>query len=113
MQIITTAQLRETLSAPNMVTVVEVLSRSDFNEGHLPGAINVPFNEEFDRRIQETVPGKEQRVVVYSSDQNSDASRQAAERMEELGFTDVLDYADGKAGWRDSGLPLDEGSSAG
>jgi rhodanese-related sulfurtransferase len=38
------------------VSVVEVLPEPNFREGHLPGAINVPFDEAFDEHIQSAIP---------------------------------------------------------
>lgn len=107
MQTITTDQLRDRLSAPNNLRLLEVLSPGDYEDGHIPGALNVPFNDRFDTAVQETIPHKDQWIAVYCSDSNCSMSAQAAERMESLGYTNVIHFADGKSGWKDAGLPLD------
>lgn len=84
---------------------VEVLPKSEFGHFHLPGAINVPLDDDFDARIQEAIPDKHQPVVVYCKDATCDASPQAAERMEALGYDRVYDYSAGKADWEAAGLP--------
>lgn len=89
------------------VTVVEVLEERYFNKFHLPGAINVPLDADFDRRIQEAVPDKDQPVLVYCMDEQCLRSPQAAERMDALGYSHVYDYAAGKMDWCDAGLPVE------
>jgi rhodanese-related sulfurtransferase len=85
---------------------VEVLSNGEFRDFHLPGAINVPLDDDFDVRIREAVPDKHPPVVVYCKDETCDASPQAADRMEALGYDRVYDYAAGKRDWKDAGLPV-------
>lgn len=89
------------------VIVVEVLDRQYYNKFHLPGAINVPLSGDFDQEIQRAVPDKSQPVAVYCMDEECDASPLAAERMEELGYERVYDYAAGKMDWKEAGLQIE------
>lgn len=89
------------------VTVVEVLGNDAYKEFHIPGAINVPFGEDFDSRIGAAVPDKHEPVAVYCKDENCDASPKAAARMEELGYDRVYDYEAGKEDWKSAGLPIE------
>jgi hypothetical protein len=44
--------------------VVEVLDEKYYRKFHLPGAINVPLDADFDKHIQNQVPEKSLPVVV-------------------------------------------------
>jgi len=87
--------------------VVEVLDPKYYDKFHLPGAVNVPLDANFDREIQQAAPDKSHAVIVYCMDDDCDASPNAAERMEDLGYERVYDYAAGKMDWKDKGLPIE------
>jgi len=106
MQTIGRQQLYERLDK-NEVTLVEVLNEDYFRKFHLPGAYNVPPGEDFDEEIQQVVPDKSAKVVVYCLDSDCDASPKAAKRMEELGYQNVFDYEAGKVDWKEAGLPVE------
>jgi rhodanese-related sulfurtransferase len=84
-------------------TVVEVLGKDQYDDFHLPGAVNVPLGDTFTEAIRAAVPDKHQPVVVYCWDENCDASPKAAKRMEQLGYDRVYDYVAGKADGRGAG----------
>jgi len=105
MQLIDRQDLKEMMEKKD-VTVVEVLGQEAYNAFHLPGAINVPLSGDFAAEIQEAVPDKSQPVVVYCMDEDCDASPKAAERMDQLDYEAVYDYAAGKKDWREAKLPV-------
>ena len=79
-----------------------------YEDGHIPGAINIPHTE-----VQELAPSllpdKDAPIVVYCASgpcQNSDL---AARQLERLGYTNVRDYHEGKAEWVAAGHPLESG----
>jgi rhodanese-related sulfurtransferase len=90
------------------VTVVEVLGADNYNDYHLPGAVNVPLGERFDEQIQQVVPDKSTPVLVYCYDSDCDASPKAARRLEKLGYETVYDYEAGKVDWKQAGLPVEK-----
>jgi rhodanese-related sulfurtransferase len=87
--------------------LVEVLGPDEYEDFHLPGAINVPLGAGFDRRIQRALPDKRCPVVVYCRDQDCNASPAAARRLEEIGYEHVFDYAAGKQDWKAAGLRVE------
>lgn len=99
-------QLKQKLES-NGVALVEVLAPEAYREFHLPNAINVPIGERFEEDIQQAVPEKTQSVVVYCMDEQCNASSKAAKKMEELGYTNVVDYEGGKVDWKEAGLPVE------
>jgi rhodanese-related sulfurtransferase len=106
MQTITRHELNERL-ANDGLTLVEVLGSKYFRKFHLPGAINVPLDGDFDEQIQKAVPDKNSLVVVYCMDADCQASPKAGRRMEELGYRRVFDYEAGKTDWKEAGLPVE------
>lgn len=97
----------KTMLNQNHVELIEVLPPEQYKEFHLPGAINIPLGDDFDKRIQQAVPDKSGHVVVYCLDAECQASPKAARRMEELGYQQVYDYEAGKEDWKAAGLPID------
>jgi rhodanese-related sulfurtransferase len=107
MTTITREKVKQQLDRHEGATLVEVLDEDHYQEFHLPGAINVPLSEEFERRIADAVPIKDERVILYCQDVDCPASAQAAERMETMGYSNVYDYEAGKADWKRAGLPIE------
>lgn len=87
--------------------VIEVLGPEYFDKFHLPGAQNIPLDENFDTKIQQAVPDKSQPVIVYCLNQDCEASPKAAKRMEELGYQNVYDYEAGKMDWKEAGFHVE------
>lgn len=87
--------------------LIEVLGEKDYRDFHLPGALNAPLQDGFETRIQQLVPDKETRVVVYCRDEDCTASPAAAKKMEEIGYHNVADYAAGKMDWKAADLPVE------
>lgn len=106
MHTITREELSERLDEDDL-TLVEVLDNKYYQKFHLPGAINVPLDDGFDDNIFNSVPAKGSLVVVYCADSDCDASVKAGKRLNELGYTQVLDYEAGKADWQEAGLPVE------
>lgn len=88
--------------------LVEVLPREEYDELHLPGAINLPLKE-LDAQHAERLD-RERPVIVYCWDALCDMSPRAATTLDQLGF-DVYDYALSKVDWMAHGLPV-EGTAA-
>ncbi len=84
--------------------LVEVLPAEEYDELHLPGAINLPLKEldaQHAERLDRARP-----VVVYCWDALCDMSPRAATRLEELGF-EAYDYALSKVDWMAHAMPME------
>ncbi|MDP8236767.1 MAG: rhodanese-like domain-containing protein [Candidatus Erginobacter occultus] len=82
--------------------LVEVLSADLYRGRHIPGAINLPLEELAETAGSRLKPGMT--VVVYCGKYSCPASTNAARKLTELGFPDVLDFKAGKHGWAAAGL---------
>lgn len=110
MKTITRDELKQRMEGGKNLAVIDVLGEEYFKKYHLPGAMNIPAGaSDFDERIQEAVPDKNQPVVVYCMDEACPASPKAAKRLEELGYGEVYDYEAGKEDWKAAGLPVSNG----
>lgn len=101
-------QVRKRIDAGTAV-VVEALPPSYHRDRHLPGALNLP-HDQVDALAPGLIPDKDSEVIVYCADQACPNSHLAAQRLEELGYTNVSTYADGKADWVGAGLPTESGA---
>ena len=110
MKPITRDELKAWLDSHEDFILVETLPEEYYNDWHLPGAINVPLDDNFDDQIQQLIPDKGQGVVVYCMNLECDMSPKAGTRMVELGYTRVFDYQEGKADWKEVGLPVETGT---
>jgi rhodanese-related sulfurtransferase len=91
-------------SGGSRVQVVEVLPASEFEDEHLPGAVNLPLVDMTTSDAVTAVLDPSRPTVVYCYDYQCDLSPRAAHRLEVLGFDDVYDYVPGKAAWLGEGL---------
>ena len=86
--------------------LLEILAPTSYAYGHLPGALNLP-PDDVKPRAHELIPSRDTEVVVYCGNRDCHASTHAASELASLGYTRVLDYLDGKADWKEAGLPLE------
>jgi len=93
------------------VTVVEALPAMYFEKEHIPGAININ-HDEIDAKAPELLPDKDAAIVTYCASLSCQNSEAAARRLEALGYTNVREYAEGKADWTAAGLPTESRSAA-
>jgi len=99
----------KTLVAQDRAQLVEVLPPSEFEKEHLPKAINIPLAKltpEHTRHLR-----KDQAVIVYCENYQSDFSARAAWRLESMGFQEVYRYTPGKRDWIAAGFDT-EGEAA-
>jgi len=85
------------------VTVLDVRSANEWDEGHLPGATHIPLGYLVDR-LGDIPPNRP--VVVQC--QSGGRSSIAASILERAGFRDVSNLTGGLSAWTASGLPIEE-----
>lgn len=100
-------QLLEMKTNHDDFMIVDVLSPEKFQDGHIPGAVNIPANkiaQEAKNRID-----KKDTVVVYCGSYTCGASTVAARELLDLGYTKTLDFKGGKKAWTNAGMDLEIG----
>ena len=99
---VTPDALLASIGAGTAPVIVDVRTRREYEAGHVPGAIHIPFYTLLVR--QDDIPGPRERpVVVYCEHGPRAGVARFALRL--TGFTDVR-YLDGHmSGWKERGLP--------
>lgn len=83
--------------------VLDIREAKEFREGHITGAINIPYAS-FNERWSVLEPHKEKPVVIVCKmGQHSGA---IGKILKEKGFTDIRRLSGGIATWQGDNLPL-------
>lgn len=106
MQKTTRDDLRSRLEDNDRFTLIEVLEPTAYESHHLPRAVNIPLDDEFEAKVERVVTDKGEPIIVYCESARSGDSNAAAHRLEAMGYRQVFDYEGGKADWRRAGLAL-------
>ena len=69
--------------------ILDVRTAAEFDEKHIPGAINIP-NETIGTDTIPELPNKDQLILVYCRSGNR--SKQASEKLVKLGYTNVVEF---------------------
>ena len=85
---------------PNLV-ILDVRTVSEYVEGHIEGAINIPV-QELEDKIDEI--SKNDEFLVYCRTGNR--SSQAVSILESSGFTKIFHMDEGITGWKNAGYPI-------
>ena len=94
---ITPAALRRRLGERDAPVVLDVRTRSEFEAGHVPGAINIPFSEIGTRAGEIPSKGRNE-LVVYCG--HGPRAWIAAARLRQLGYRQIIYLRGHWAAWR-------------
>src|SRR5689334_21621859 len=95
---ITRDELKAKLDSRARIVVIEALPAKYFQQGHLPGAINIPHDAPVAAFIN-ALPDLNAEIVTYCASDTCPNSGIAADRLAALGYRNVREYHEGKAGW--------------
>lgn len=76
------------LESENDYLILDVRTEQEYFSGHIPGAMCIP-NEDIDETVVEILTDKEQVIFVYCRSGNR--SKQAAEKLANLGYTNIVE----------------------
>ena len=79
----------ELMEADSDYILLDVRRDDEFEEGHIPGAINIP-NESIGTEEIAELPDKNQTIYVYCRSGNR--SKQASQNLVDLGYTNVIEF---------------------
>ena len=89
--------------SPVPFVFLDVRTRMEFDEGHVPGALHIPI-QTLANRLQE-VP-QDKRLYVYC--ESGVRSTNAATYLADQGFTQVENVKASMRGWRNAGYPIEK-----
>ena len=107
MKTINASQLNDIMEREDDWVLLDVLPKQQYEKEHIPGAHNVPLDEDnFVERVRGVTESEEDQVVVYCANDACELSPTAARRLEDAGFANVLDFEGGVEAWKDSGFEV-------
>jgi len=88
--------------------VIDARAPEAFEDGHIAGAINIPYDRlpEYFDELTGLIPS-DARVVCYCWSETCDFSDQLATELKILGYTDVSVFTDGWDRWQEAGFPAE------
>mgnify|MGYP001569461626 CR=1 FL=1 len=98
---ITTAELISKVSAAKSswnFTVIDARSRTEFEEGHIYGAINIPA-EETTKKLPGIEKDKFRELIFYCNGVKCTKSKKGGGAARALGYTNILEYNEGMPAW--------------
>lgn len=101
---ITRTELVQAIASGDVI-VVETLGPTYYQQGHLPGAINIPHTE-VAALAPDLLQDKHAAIVTYCSNTACQNSAIAQAQLTAMGYTNVRKYAEGKQDWQEAGLDL-------
>ena len=102
------AQIREVTPqdvdalAPGAATVIDVREASEWEQGHLPGAVHISKSY-VEQQVEAAAPDRDAEVILYCA--GGVRSLFAAQTLEQLGYTNVASMSGGFQAWKSAGLP--------
>ena len=108
MKTITRDTLKDKIERGDDFHLVDVLSPSHYEEVHIKGARNIPL-EELRQKAPELLPDKDKEVITCCASFTCPASGMAAKILQQMGYTNVIDYSGGIKDWTEAGYPVECG----
>jgi rhodanese-related sulfurtransferase len=94
----------EVKSQADEATLVDLREDSEWDKGHLPGAVHLSRGV-LEVRAYKVLPDKDAPLVLYCGGGNRSAL--AADVLQEMGYTNVRSMAGGWRAWTAAGLPTE------
>lgn len=104
-KLISQEDLLEKIDADEAPMILDVRTLEEFNEGHVPGAIHIPYDE-LAERLAEIESAREKRVVVYC--RSGRRAGIAEELLQKEGFGGIMHLEGDMLAWIAAGLPLEK-----
>lgn len=104
-KLITTTALKQLLDENAATIIVDARNPEEYQEVHIKGAINVP-QKKFSANQDKLPSDKNSMIVFYCNGIKCGKSKKAAKQAIELGYTNILVYADGMPVWEEKGMPI-------
>lgn len=83
------AQAISLMETESNYIIVDVRTLAEYNERHIPEAVNIP-NENIGSEEITELPDKQQLILVYCRSGNR--SKQAAQKLADMGYTNVVEF---------------------
>jgi rhodanese-related sulfurtransferase len=96
------ADVKRRLDAGEKLVLVDVREESEWNRGHLPGAVHLGKGI-IERDIEQRVPDTNTKLILYCG--GGFRSALSADNLQKMGYSNVESMDGGWKGWLESGFP--------
>ena len=86
---ITAEEAKQIMDTEEGYIILDVREQEEFDQGHIPGAILIPYTQ-IEEMAPQMLPDKEQLILVYC--RSGRRSKIAAEALVELGYTNIREF---------------------
>ena len=86
---ITAEEARKLMDSEKDRIILDVRSREEYDQGHIPGAILIP-DTEIEAKAADLLPDKDQLILVYC--RSGRRSKLAAQSLADLGYTNSREF---------------------
>ena len=97
-------EIKQRIDSKDSFVLIDVRETSEWNQGHLPGAIHLSKGI-IERDIEKTIPDLKIPLVLYCG--GGYRSALAADNVQRMGYQNVLSMDGGFKGWKEAGYPLE------
>ena len=86
---ITAEEAKKIMDSGEEHIILDTREQDEFDEGHIPGAILIPYTE-IENEAEAMLPDKDKLILVYC--RSGRRSKIAAESLSKLGYTNVKEF---------------------
>ena len=86
---ITAEEAKKIMDSGEEHIILDTREQDEFDEGHIPGAILIPYTE-IENKAEEMLPDKDAQILVYC--RSGRRSKIASESLAKLGYTNVKEF---------------------
>ena len=104
---ISTEQLQQRLKQGNSLHLWNVLTDGYFKGEMIPGSRRVPLDT-IGREVSDAKSPKSEEIIVYCGGPTCPQSLQAAQKLTDLGYTNVRAYEGGLEEWKNAGNKIEQ-----
>lgn len=102
-QEVSIADVKKMIDAKENVILLDVRDKQEFDEGRIPGAINISRGM-LEFKVAMIIPDKNARIILYCGlDLRGPL---ATKTMNDLGYKNAINMAGGLKAWKEAGYPL-------
>lgn len=105
-------ELKNLLDRHKDIHLINVLGPKEYKKAHIPGSYNIPVSDKnFLQEVEKNIDDKDAAIIVYCANSDCTASPDAAKKLENAGYTRVVDFEGGIKDWIEAGYPVESGDS--
>ena len=86
---ITAQKAKELMDTETDYIILDVREQDEFDQGHIPGAILIPYTQ-IEQQAKQVIPQKDKMILVYC--RSGRRSKIASEVLAMLGYTNVKEF---------------------